>query len=206
MSNQFNATFTSGLIYGWIFSDGSGNLYTFNSGYSALSLIGLYVLARYLRIFVYERKKDNLMNKVFQRGIWFPIWAGIVIFDVMSWTLMTYMGIGQISSRIFTYTSPMIIIQSISMFMCFKNMRMRTNRFINWLGASSLAVLIVHGYLGCEPFLSGVRFLYLNYSGVLCLVVMSLFMFSVFMVAVIIDQVRIFFWNRVSTFIPDIRI
>lgn len=203
------AFFVFEFIYGWIFSDESGNLYTFNSGYSALSLIGIYILARYLRVFIYDKKGRNCLSMAFASGwkrLWFPIWAGIVIFDVLLWVLMTYMGIGQISSRIFTYTSPMIIIQSISMFMCFKNLKMRRNKFVNWLGASSLAVLIVHGYLGCEPFLSGVRYLYQNFDGILCLSVMFIFMFSVFMVAVVIDQVRIFFWNRLAPYVPDIRI
>lgn len=196
------------FVYGWIFPECGGNPYTFNGGYSALSLIGLYVLVRYLKVFVYDGKKEGIIGKVFSVGVakfWLVVWMGIVIIDVILWCVMTYMNIGQISSRIFTYTSPMIIAQSIAMFMCFKNMRLRHNRFINWLGASSLAVLIVHGYLNCEPFLSGARYLYQHFDGILCLVTMFLFMSSVFILAVVVDQVRIIFWNRLAPYVPDIK-
>jgi len=196
------------FIYGWIFPEGSGNIYTFNNGYSALSLIGLYILARYLRVFIYDQRKRNRISKAFTMGatMWLSIWASIIIFDVVLWCFTTYMGIGQLSSRIFTYTSPMIIIQSIAMFMFFKNIKLRSNRFVNWLGASSLAVLIVHGYLGCEPFLSKVRYIYQSFDGLLCIVVMFLFMLAVYILAVVIDQFRIVCWNKLSSLVPDIRI
>lgn len=92
------------------------------------------------------------------------------------------------------------------MFMFFKNIKLRSNRFINWLGASSLAVLIVHGYLGCEPFLSKVRYIYQSFDGLLCIVVMFLFMLAVYILAVVIDQFRIVCWNKLATLVPDIRI
>ncbi len=203
------AFFTLEFVYGWIFPECSGSIHTFNGGYSALSLIGLYVLARYLKVFVYDGKKECMIGKVFSAGtakFWLAVWMGIVIIDVILWCVMTYMNIGQISSRIFTYTSPMIIAQSVAMFMCFKNMKLRYNRFINWLGASSLAVLIVHGYLGCEPFLGGARYLYQRFDGIICLGAMFVFMSSVFILAVVIDQIRIFFWNRLAPYVPDIKI
>lgn len=201
--------FSLEFMYGWVFPEGSGNPYTFISGYSTLSLIGLYALARYLKVFVYDCKKQSIIGKMFTLGgakSWLLLWGGIVIFDVLLWCLMTYMGIGQISSRIFTYTNPMIIAQSVAMFMFFKNVQLRPNRFVNWLGASSLAVLIVHGYLGCEPFLAGARYIYQNYNGIMCLVVMFLFISTVFMLAIIIDQFRIFCWEKLEPLVPNIRI
>ena len=203
--NVLIAFFSLEFVYGWIFTEGGGNAFTFNSGYSALSLIGLYLLARYLRIHVFSEDENNSSKYLMEGKKWLCIWVSIVLLDVILWGVFSYYSIGQLSSRIFTYTSPMIIIQSVAMFMFFKSMHF-SNRFVNWLGASSLAVLIVHGYMNCEPFLNTVCRIYDNNNGLLCLLLIFVFMCLVFIAAVLLDQIRIFCWNRIVGFIPDKRI
>lgn len=62
------AFFTLEFVYGWIFPECGGSLHTFNGGYSALSLIGLYVLARYLKVFIFDGKKGGTIGKMFTLG------------------------------------------------------------------------------------------------------------------------------------------
>lgn len=62
------AFFSLELVYGWIFPECGGSIHTFNGGYSALSLIGLYVLARYLKVFVYDGKIEGKLGNMFTLG------------------------------------------------------------------------------------------------------------------------------------------
>jgi len=202
--NVLIVLFSLEFIYGWLFPEGGGS--TFQQGYSADSLILLYALAKYLRIHVFDDRMMCSHFSVFSGGCmhWLVVWMGLVFVDVVIYAVTSYLGIGQIGSRVFVYTSPIVIMQSVAMFMFFKNVRMRS-RFINWLGASSLAALFVHGFCSAKPFLHMCVKIYSSYGGVQCLLLLLAFMSAIFLVAVLLDQPRLWLWNRVSRAVPNVR-
>jgi surface polysaccharide O-acyltransferase-like enzyme len=201
------ALFTFEFVYGWLFPEASSNGSTFKSGYSSLSLMMLYLLARYMRVYLFDGKMLYKHYKVLKGGaqFWFFVWIGIVFVDTIVWAITSYFGIGQIDSRIFTYTNPLVIVQSVAIFMFFKNINLYS-KLINWLGASSLAVLIVHCYMNAEPFLFGVKNIYNDFNGIICLLILFCYMAVIYMSAILLDKVRILFWNKFYKYIPEIRI
>lgn len=84
------------------------------------------------------------------------------VFIVAIALVQNYLPIGR--SLIWSYDFPVIYISSVCLFMYFIRLEIRYNKFVNWLAASSFAVLLFH----VAPFAGYNRinqFIYENYSG-----------------------------------------
>lgn len=71
-----------------------------------------------------------------------------------------------------------------------------SNKYINWLAKSSFAIYLIHCNVLILPFyLRWMRYLFVNYDGI---VVLVLVLFSVLIIAlcsILIDKVRLIIWN-----------
>ncbi len=193
------------FVYGWVFTEDSANAYTFKSGYSSTFLIILYVLSRYVRICYFSEKAESQILLSKSKRFWFASWWGILVGDVLLWTLFTWLNVGQISSRVFMYTAPMIIAQSFCMFRYFQ-MQKFSNSFVNWLGASSLAVMLVHGWCNLSLLRGWVLAIYNNNSGLICILLIVSVLIAVSVVGVLLDQVRIVLWKPIESRVKWIKL
>lgn len=172
-------------IYGWLFLDSTP---WFGGGYSPLSFFGLYLLARYLRIYPklwYQWGFSKLT------GLFLIM---IFVLSIVS-TLVTYYGF-PIAGRLYAYSSPFMVCGATLLLIAFSRLSFHS-RIINWIAMSSFAVYLTHGH---EIILRGyyapfIGQLYNHYHGLVFISVVFLFIFVVFFTSIIIDKVRLTFWD-----------
>jgi len=163
------------MIFGWI--DWSAQI---GHGFSALSMIGMYLLARY------SRKYIN-----FNHG-------GLLFFVCL--LLNTALSIAKIRYDlpflIKSYDNPLIILGAWSLIMYFSHIKIKTSKIVNYIARSTFAVYLFHIYpdvLDC--FCAICKELYLDNTGILCLMKMALFLLCVFVFSIILDAPRRLIWN-----------
>lgn len=155
----------------------------FNRGYSVLSFMVLYTLARYIKLYG--------VPKIWRK------WSGSaylicsIILTVLAYILL-FIGKAQLTHKLYAYSNPLIIISSISFFLLFQKTQLENNRFINYVAKSVLAVLLVHsGGLFWLHLKNNYQYIYSNYSGLTVVALWVVSVFFTFCLSVLIDQVRI---------------
>lgn len=123
-------------------------------GYSVLSFIGLYLLARFIRLYG--------VPHWFRKGS-FAIYLFCSIFLGVLALLLIRLGHPE-TRLLYSYSNPIIICSAISFLVTFEKMPMKENRVINHVAKSTLAVLLGQSaisFLYAEQF----RFLITHHSG-----------------------------------------
>ena len=162
------------------------------SGYGPLSFIGLYLLAQYVR-----GLSDNGRRTPFD----LPRHIDLLIFFVCAF-LNTAFALIFIDldpfSLVYAYCNPLVIVGALYLLLFFSKLKMRTNSVINWIGASSFAVYLFHSQINIREVFSRVIVkLDSCFDGVFAIGMIFLFLILVFMVAILLDQLRILAWNCV---------
>lgn len=164
------------------------------SGYSTFSFIGLYILGRYLNI----NTSQSISRKILLLLIILPILitSTIYFFDAKHNTFL-------FSGMCMSYANPIMIVAAVSLMLLFANIKLRYNKFINFISASAFAAYLFH----YDPHILQVwfckisKFLFDNYDGILCISLEFLFLIVIFTISVILDQPRKFLWKKVSILI-----
>lgn len=168
------------FFYGYII-----NLCNFNSGYSLLSFIGLYLLAQFMR--------RHMINQIESHNVLY--YANLYIITTMINALCNILfTIEDFKLKDFfnlAYNSPLNILASVFLLMTFLRLKLR-NSFINWLSASCFSIYIIH----CHPmvlkyYLSFFRYLYSEYNGVYYILITFLCILIIAFLCIIIDKIRI---------------
>lgn len=169
-------------LYGWL----SGVAVFFLEGYSTMSFIGLYMLARYVRLYP-NRFTTN--SKSFDLMVFISI---ILIQSIIPFFLLWSSGM------IFSYISPLVILSALYLLLLFSKIHIKSN-FINLVAISSFAVFLLHTNPNiCEQcYVPTIRKIYNCYYGVECLFMIFIFLVGVFVIAILVDKVRIIIWNLI---------
>lgn len=157
-------------------------------GYSALSFMGLYLFINYVKEYVnYLKytKTQYLMGYVIATLVLTIIYIGA-----------SSIGYSFISSRMCCYSNPIVIISALLLFIYFAQLKL-SNRFINWLGASSFAVYLLH----CNPnvyelYLNSVETVVESHNNSGYIIALGVIV-GWFLIAILADQLRLFIWNCV---------
>lgn len=178
-------------IYGW-----SGAAIYFEQGYSTMSFIGLYILARYFNLYC---NFNNIPSRFF-----FYLY-------LVSCCLNTALAIicnkwVPYNLDIYSYISPLVILSSISLFFTFVNMNIPCNKYINWISSSSFAMFLLHTNPGggIQLFQKGVLSIYRSSSGIIFLLGTGLFLLIISIVAILLDQIRIALWNLLNSYMDKL--
>lgn len=176
-------------IYGWMFPTGAIYL---EHGYSAMSFMGLYLLARYIRLYP------------------FSIWKKSWIFD-----LLIYSCIVLVTTTItfllkkydlpydryfYFYTSPLVIIAAVHFLLIFTKIRIKS-KVINWIACSCFAIYLLHsnGFLA-GPYYDGIILNWFNQLSTLSFLLHVIpFIILVFVIAILLDKIRMFIWKAIIT-------
>lgn len=200
--NVLLSFFTFEAIVGWA----AGGSRFFVSGYGPLHLMGMYLLGQYLHYMLPETKQHNWFERILHKLLNLSSGWNMLLFLFLV-VLIAIQGImdlkflnGNWSNTILAYSSPFVVIASVFLFLSFERMNIRANKVINWLGASSFAVYLIHGdpiarYGLFIPIIQNIKE---SYSGISVYVLVLCFLFAVFLIACIIDQIRIITWNKLS--------
>lgn len=186
-------------IYSWI----TDAAVFFENGYSTVSFIGLYILARYVRfnktkIFSCSVKTDfavYIVSSLLIAICAFLPYIIIICLNVDNHKLISVADI--ISNRIYLYNNPLVIISSLYLLLGFSKFRF-TNRIVNRIGASCFAVFLFHTNPNlCDTYFKPIIQTINDWGGygIMSLISIGLFLVLVFVVAVILDQIRILCWK-----------
>ena len=177
------------FTYGWL--GGAGRFFV--NGYGPLSFIGLYLLAQYIKRVSRNEGKGRLFN--------FPKHFDLLIFFVSAIlnTLLSlaFLKSGRlVNSTVFAYISPVVVIGALYLLLFFPKFKIKYNRVINWFGASSFAVYLLHSQVDIRNVFTRVIVKLDSISdGFYEVGLIFLFLVFVYVVSVIVDQLRILLWN-----------
>lgn len=179
-------------IYGFLYS-----LPYFAKGYSPLSFIGLYLLARYIHI--YSPKITKFSCRACALGY---VGVSVILSFIMCfllWKLPWHGLLGMLFDWYVSYTSPLNIAASILLLLCFSKMKIQSS-WINKIAASSFAVYLIHnhpaihhGYF--KPF---VIWLHENYSLYSFFILLGIFLVVLFLLCCAVDRIRLFTYKKIS--------
>lgn len=175
-------------IFGW-----TDSAPEFNYGYSAVSFCGLYLLARFLKIYP--------INFVPSRnGCLLLYLSSSTILAIVAW-LMARVGFHTDHSIpvAYSYINPVIIFSSLALFYCFAQKEVTYSKAINWIATSSFSVYIIHinAFL-FHYFQYAVWYIYSTFTPGLRSILILLFLVLVFVVCILIDKIRLLVWHMIE--------
>jgi hypothetical protein len=173
-------------IYGWLNLFGA---HWFEGGFSMISFIGLYVLARYVRMYV------NLNRSMgFYLSIYLVIGLGLGLLSL----LLAFLGI-PIFGRLLTYTNPLVIIMSLALLLSFSKLRFQ-NIFVNKMASSCLAIYLLHANeLLLRPYyFAGVENISNTHIGIVVLLLDVLWIIMWALGGIVLDSLRKLSWSAVE--------
>lgn len=174
-------------IYGWIKPVSE----SIAMGYSPISFIGLYLLARYIRMY----GKEILEWKSFK--LW-SIIIGVVVLNTGVALMLAWLGKGTMIELIYYYCSPLLIVQSLCLLILFSRMKFQS-RFINWVASSCFAVYLIHMHpMVRDYFFEEVgKIWHMPNIGSIIGYFIALII-TIFAVSILVDKLRITVWNIIS--------
>lgn len=163
----------------------------FNEGMSLISLIGIYLTGAYLHR---EDKLFAKLNSWSWLGLYFTCALLLIVTSIVLFKL-------NISSLIFGYLNPLIILQSVFLFMFFERLKIGKHRWINFIAASAFAVYLFHFH----PMVYG------KYQETCRLLIdettawltVPLFFIAIFAFCVIVDHIRILLFKGLCKITPN---
>lgn len=173
------------FIYGW-----TTNAAAFNGGYSAISFIGLYLLAKFIR--KHSLKLQNI-----------SIRTNFILYFVFSIIPVGLFFITGHKLNMLAYSSPFVILSSVFFFLAFNKMKI-SNNIINYFACSTLSIYIIHLHpLVCPHFINFMNVAYQFLGGLGYTLFVIVFAVCVMVFCTIIDKFRIILWNFLCKLIID---
>lgn len=188
---QFKTTlilfFIFQFLWGWYY----GSVGFFSNGYSTMSFIGLYLLARYIRIYQpsfakYYKSLDVL--------------AYIVLIIIS--TTLAFVGISQgwnqLYDATYKYNSPLVIAASMAFLLFFSKIRFQSS-IVNTIASSAFAVYLLHTQSQMYTvYTKTIRRWFETENNYYFLLNTIILLFAVFVLAVLIDKIRIYLWDKIA--------
>lgn len=177
------AFFVVQVIYGFYHYGG-----WYAGGYSPLSFMGLYLLARYMRI--YPNKYTQ-----FDKHVDFLLYLIMSLFSAVCSLVFIYI-FDKGGTVPFLYSSPIVILSSVFIFLFFTKLSFQ-NHFINLIAVSCFAVYLIHTspYIFHSFYIDVIRYWYETESRISFLLYTSGLILFFFIFSIGLDKVRILVWN-----------
>ncbi len=159
-------------------------------GYNTMSFIGLYLLARYLRLYGVERLR-HVPTWLFWAG-----WGAVVATGTLIMTLTAQFA-SHATTDITAYSCVLVIASAVLLLLAFSRLKIqneRLSRCINWVAAGSFTVYLTHEQLFLrKPFANAVKQIIHDVNQpVLCSLAVLGFILAIFAASVCLD------WGRRS--------
>lgn len=185
------------LVFAFYFGLFKGKLVEYISGFSFVTFILVYMIGRVLcqnREWLQAHIKPYMVLAGYLIG-GLGFYAMVIVAGYKGHVFYYYLGhLG--TSRIFTYTSPFVILSAVCFFWFFAQKEFFSN-LVNKLAKSTFAILLIHSNPVAITFYNRYfRFLYENLSYPLFLLAMVGSCMAVFALSIMIDQVRLLIYNQ----------
>ena len=167
----------------------------YNAGYDPLSFIGLYLLARYFKLY-----KEN-SGKYF----YLFIFALCALVNTLVSFLTTFTGINYetIINICWSYINPLNIIGALCLLLFFTKLDFKS-KAVNYVATSCFAVYLLHMHFCISDYyLNTAKELYERFSGITYFATIIVLFVAVFIASIILDRIRIvcfnYLWNKYET-------
>ncbi len=160
----------------------------FHDGFSPLSFMGLYLLARYAKLYP---TKFTTQNKHYDMGIYLVI---TLMTTLLALSVVRFTGQG--GWVFYTYTSPLVILGSFYFFLFFTKLSFHS-KVVNWIAGSAFAVYLLHvDPLIFQPhYLDPIKEWYSSESLLPFLGYTTMLIIAAFVISILIDKIRLFIWS-----------
>ena len=180
------AFFSFQTIYGW----GIVTVQWINEGYSPVCFIGLYLLARYIRLY---------HDRVFSLSPKYDILISLLL--ILTNAVIPFLSIRHGKDTYMwtcSFASPIVILYSVYFMLFFSKIHFKSS-FVNWVSCSCFAVYLVHCARNvlekyCEP----VANIFSNNDLPIALLKVTLLIISIFTISILLDKLRILIWARIQ--------
>lgn len=171
------------FIYSWCFSQ-----HEFIHGYSAICFIGLYLLARYVRI--HQPSFASHSKNVYLSSFFIIISINTIIL-----TVAILLHRGGIPTRIsMFYETPTTIMAALALIVYFSKVNL-SSKAVNWVASSCFAVYLLHTHFALiDVYIIMVCHFFNSHDGVMALLYIGFFVFLTFFISILIDQPRKYLW------------
>lgn len=177
------------FVFGWaVYS------HSFNQGKSILSLSGIYLLSRYLRL--YSRKLVST-KPAFDLLCYFVL--------TLIPVLISYLGVFLFDKhfRMICYTSPFVIAAAVFLFLSFSKLEFY-NKTVNWIAVSTFSVYLIHMHPVILPYfvkmMQALSSQLSSFSYTFLIVILSL---VYLLICAVLDKTRILSWRMTCSLFLD---
>lgn len=186
--NQFRNVlicfFVFEIFCGWII-----DVLGLKQGYHVFSFMGLYLLARYVRLYP---------SAIFTHK-WYVDLSMYFALSLIPAVLELFVPEGSVISKIhLAYHSPFVIGASLFLLLAFSKWHIHSN-FVNWFASSAFAVYLMHQHPSIQPlFITYFSNMYdgmAGYEYVFACIIIAAFLF---VVSIMIDNVRKYVWKLIT--------
>lgn len=155
------------------------------NGYSVLHLLFIYCLGR----IIYIQKESG--KRLWNSNVWVYLSVFLLIVVLNSIYSYGFYYYQWYHWNPLSYNNPMVIIGSVCLFLAFASIRMKSIT-VNWLASSAFSVFLLQANTLVYPlFIENNQQLYNTYSGIRVFFIFVLLIISLYLIAIMIDQVRI---------------
>lgn len=166
-----------------------------NNGCSTIWFVFVYLLGRYIKLHgcPYWFNKNSVI--IFFIG---GLMTAVLAYSILLIGIKTDVLIG----RLYANNSPIILMSSVALFVFFVHINIRESKVINHVAKSVLAVLLVHG---CAESTNLMKvyfpYIYGHYSGIVLVGLWIASIGAIFLLSVLLDQIRILSYNPINKII-----
>ena len=177
-------------VYGWFYPDYN---MPFSRGYSTISFMGLYLLARYVRL-----HQPFFALWTARKYLYVYLLLSIIITLLFYIRLLGVIPQLPLLGDMYAYTSPFVILSSLSFLLLFSKLSFR-NKMAQSVARSCFAVYLFHANKYVIPyFVSNMLTIYRTESYALYLLYSTTFCIIIYFIAIILDQVRLSIYSLVT--------
>lgn len=182
------------FIAGWLFEYSTGWI---RSGYSPILFMGLYLQARYLRVYATEGVNLGKWTLKFsRRNLFFAYALPLLVAIALAYPSFFTSFPGALAKG---YCSPFIVVAAGALVLLFSKLKVPSSKFINSVARSVFAVYLIQESSFCVGFYNEyARAIFLRYDGVMFALFVLAYVVVVFALCILVDQVRLFVWRRLE--------
>lgn len=170
-------------VYGWMFNATRW----FEAGYSLPSFAGLYMLARYMRLYPVKLWKCS-------KWVDAMIYAGYVVILTVAMFVAKKAGIK--GGALYFYSCPLVILGAMHFMLFFTKLPSFKSKFVNWIAISAFAIYLTHSSSFLAYFYDNQILKWFNNESVFPFIIYTASLIAVvFIASIIIDKLRIALWN-----------
>ena len=176
------------LLLGWGF-DATAYI---NEGYSVVSFVGLYLLARYMRVWNPQWACKSKMKDI---GI-YVLCCACFFSVILMGGLVGVKQTSYLAWKLCSYVSPLTVIGAISLLLFFSKLGVKHNSVINLCGKSCFSVYLLHAFWGY--WFKSLSYIDSEYRGMTYVLFLFSFLLIVYFGCILVDLLRIRTWQVIE--------